>query len=168
MFDIEHAALRSFRAHSPALHVAQADAQHIPTASHVFDAVIAVQIFNFMDDVARFLVEVHRVLKPGGLLCITWTNRNSIKGRLYGAYSTMKGTSQAERYSIYSSSHAENMALLRAAGFSVCEAQGYSWSLLPRSHDTRLVDVFVAMERTLRLNQWLAASPNIILVAQKA
>lgn len=168
MFDIEHAALRSFRAHSPGLRVAQADAQYIPTAANVFDAVIAVQIFNFMNDAARFLREAHRVLKPGGLLCITWTNRNSIKGRLYGAYSTLKGTSQAERFSIYGSTHAENLRLLHGAGFIVCEAQGYSWSMLPRSHDTPLVDIFVAMERALRLNQWLAASPNIILVAQKS
>jgi ubiquinone/menaquinone biosynthesis C-methylase UbiE len=168
MFDIEFAALRRFREHNPDLRVIQADAQRIPTANGIFDAVIAVQIFNFMSDTARFLAEVHRVLKPGGLLTITWTNKNSIKGLLYGTYSTLKGTSSAERFSIYGSSHSENLRLLHGAGFRVCEATGYSWSLLPRSHNTRLVDVFVAMERGLRLNQWLAASPNIILVAQKS
>jgi ubiquinone/menaquinone biosynthesis C-methylase UbiE len=168
MFDIELAALRRFREHNPGLRVIQADAQCIPTASAIFDAVIAVQIFNFMSDTARFLAEVHRVLKPGGLLTITWTNKNSIKGLLYGTYSTLKGTSPAERFSIYGSSHSENLNLLHEAGFRVCEATGYSWSLLPRSHNTRLVDVFIAMERGLRLNHWLAASPNIILVAQKS
>lgn len=167
LLDIDASALKTIQAHSPHLTIAQADAHCIPAPTGQFDVVIAVQLLGLLRDEAQFLREVRRVLKPDGLLFVSWSNRKSIKGLLYTLYSAAKGTPPAERHYFYRTSHAENMRLLEQAEFRVLEAVGYSWTLLPRSHNTPLVEAFVALERALRLNRWVAASPNIVAVAKK-
>jgi ubiquinone/menaquinone biosynthesis C-methylase UbiE len=49
-----------------------ADAHHLPFADDSFDAVINIESAQHYSDVDRFLAEVHRVLKPGGHLLISY------------------------------------------------------------------------------------------------
>jgi len=167
LMDIDRSALKTIQKHSPQLNILQANAQHIPAPSAAFDAVFAVQLFGLLDDHPRFLRELHRVLKPDGLLFISWSNRASIKGLLYQTYSALKGTPPAARFQFYSTTHQENLALLQESGFALLDALGYSWTLLPRSHNTPLVDLFSALERGLRLNRLVAYSPNVMMAARK-
>jgi ubiquinone/menaquinone biosynthesis C-methylase UbiE len=146
----------------------QADAQAIPFPAGRFDAVIAVQLFGLIPDEDRFFAELGRVMRPGGCLFISWTNRASLKGWLYSSYSALKGTPQAERHGFYQHSHTRNLALMQSHGFTPLYIEGYSWQMLPRSHDGPLVDLMVGLERGLGLHRWPAASPNVILAARKA
>ncbi|MFP4324026.1 MAG: class I SAM-dependent methyltransferase, partial [Anaerolineales bacterium] len=167
LLDIDPSALATIRAHWPRLCILAADAQHLPVPRAAFGAVIAVQMFGHLADRPRFLAEAARVLAPGGYLFISWSNKTSFKGALYNGYSALKGTPRAQRFNFYATSHRENLRMLESAGFRVLDSIGYSWTPLPRYHDTPLVDAFVAIERTLRLNQLRDISPNIMLAAQK-
>jgi SAM-dependent methyltransferase len=55
----------------PGLTFLTGDAQELPFAAESFDAVINVESSHCYPDVARFLGEVARVLRPGGLLLFT-------------------------------------------------------------------------------------------------
>lgn len=159
------------------LHTLQREAGHLaavqglgealPVPDAYFDAALLVQVIDFIPDRPAFFREVWRVLKPNGIFLLTWTNKHSLKGAIYSTYSALKGQPPAERYAIYGSTHAQNMTLIQDCGFRMVAAQGYSWVVLPRSHNTPLVDLFATIERGLGLRRWLGASPNIILAAQK-
>lgn len=44
----------------------QADALDLPVADSRFDVAVSVQVYEYVQEVDRALVEMHRVLKPGG------------------------------------------------------------------------------------------------------
>jgi ubiquinone/menaquinone biosynthesis C-methylase UbiE len=167
MLELDTPNLRRFQEQHPDLVAVQGNAQDIPFPDNTFDMVVAVQIFGLLYEPEKFLREVHRVLKPHGLLFISWTNKTSLKGFLYDAYSWFKGTRFEDRVHFYQTSHRDNVAMLKAAQLIPIDGNGYSWVMLPRGHNSVLVDVFVALERGLRLNRWLATSPNVIVAARK-
>jgi|GEM_PF-5467351 len=167
LMDLDRGALRETQVYSPKLVMAQANAEKIPAATNSAQTVIAVQLFGSLSNRPAFLKECYRILKPNGLLFISWSNKNSIKGWLFKTYSYFKGTSTEEQYNFYATSHQENVAMLTDAGFEILDAIGYSWTMLPRGHNSFLVDVFVGAERTLRLNTQINISPNVMLATRK-
>jgi ubiquinone/menaquinone biosynthesis C-methylase UbiE len=50
----------------------EADAHKLPFEDNSFDAVVNIESAQHYKDIARFLSEVHRVLKPGGYLLISY------------------------------------------------------------------------------------------------
>jgi ubiquinone/menaquinone biosynthesis C-methylase UbiE len=62
------AALRRARRRAPGVPVVQGDTQALPFRSGVFDTVVSGLVFCSVPDPARGLVEVRRVLGPGGAL----------------------------------------------------------------------------------------------------
>jgi SAM-dependent methyltransferase len=68
MLDISAVNCRHTR-HISSLHrVVQADAQEIPLKSGSFDVVICTDLFEHVPDTAPLVEEIHRVLRPGGIL----------------------------------------------------------------------------------------------------
>jgi SAM-dependent methyltransferase len=47
------------------------DLRDMPFGSDVFDAILSNQVLEHVDDIHRAFREFHRVLKPGGYLCVT-------------------------------------------------------------------------------------------------
>jgi ubiquinone/menaquinone biosynthesis C-methylase UbiE len=56
----------------------KADAGALPFAAGLFDAAVSVQVYEYVDDVAAALLELHRVLRPGGRVVILDTDWDSI------------------------------------------------------------------------------------------
>lgn len=54
------------------------DAQNLTFDDATFDAVVAAQVFCFLDDVDRSIAETYRVLKPGGRLVVLDTDWDSL------------------------------------------------------------------------------------------
>lgn len=144
-----------------------ADGQQLPLPAQSFDAVFGVQLVGSLPNRSLFFTEVQRVLKPAGLFFLSWSNRHSLKGMLYHRYSDLRRTPPAERLNFYRHTHREHHKALESAGFHILAMRGYAWQLLPRSHDTVLVNIAVGLESTLRLHKLIRWSPNVIIVAQK-
>jgi ubiquinone/menaquinone biosynthesis C-methylase UbiE len=74
-FDLSHLFLSSGEPHSyPDLHRVAGDAQALPFQSASFDLVGAFEMVEHVWNVELLLEEVHRVLKPGGLVLIVSPN----------------------------------------------------------------------------------------------
>ena len=72
----------------------EADAATLPFADASFDAVIAMHMLYHVPDQARAIAEMHRVLKPGGLLAVTTNGADNLRD-LY-ALTTVFGSEPAE------------------------------------------------------------------------
>ena len=57
------------------------DVQDLPFNDCSFDAVAAITVLEFVDNQARALHEMHRVLKPGGWIILGCLNAKSVLGR---------------------------------------------------------------------------------------
>lgn len=70
--DLAAAAVRGCEARHarPGLRFVRGDAENLPFADSAFDAVLSVESTHCYADVPRFLREVHRVLRPGGVLLL--------------------------------------------------------------------------------------------------
>lgn len=79
--DIEPERLRDFEARlvahplSDRITVAQMSAEDLQFPDVTFDVVTAIEVLEHVGDLDRTLVEIHRVLKPGGRLLVTSPNR---------------------------------------------------------------------------------------------
>lgn len=73
--DFETRVLRFARGHlPPGATVVRGDIHRLPFADGAFDRVIMSEVLEHLDDDARGLTEVRRVLKPGGILAVTVPN----------------------------------------------------------------------------------------------
>ncbi|MFP4601183.1 MAG: class I SAM-dependent methyltransferase, partial [Persicimonas sp.] len=99
----------------------RADVQALPFPDGHFDCVVAVTVLCFVDDAARALSEMSRVLVPGGRLVIgelakwsTWAAKRRVQGWLGSE------TWEAARFRTRS----ELRSLVEAAGLSVLRVEG--------------------------------------------
>ena len=67
--------LAVLEARLPGVRTAVASAEEIPLADWSVDAVVAAQAFHWFD-LDRALPEIARVLRPEGMLCLLWNQRN--------------------------------------------------------------------------------------------
>jgi ubiquinone/menaquinone biosynthesis C-methylase UbiE len=68
------------------LHVVQADAQQLPFADASFAAAVAVHVLHLFPDWRQSLVELRRVIRPGGAIIqgVDWRDPDSCVGMLRG------------------------------------------------------------------------------------
>jgi SAM-dependent methyltransferase len=115
-----------------ALHLLCADACAVPLAGGSVDGVVATSLAGCLPDVAAFLREAARVLKPGGWLVMTFTNRASLLLRLNAAAARAErwltgAPGDPVRYRLYSAGQIDG--LLVEAGFQRDRLCHYSYVL---------------------------------------
>ncbi len=76
--DFSEAILETARHICPDGEFVQGDAQDLPFEDGTFDAIAAAQLFCFLGDVERALLEAYRVLKPGGRIVILDTDWDTL------------------------------------------------------------------------------------------
>lgn len=87
------------------------DSQALPFEAQSFDKALTVHTIYFWDDPARHLAEMHRVLKPGGRLCLAFADRTFTEKMPFARFG----------FQLYRVQDA--MALLESAGFIVEDVQ---------------------------------------------
>ena len=94
--------------------VARAVAEALPFAGSVFDYALVVTTICFVDDARAMLLEIARVLRPGGKLVIGLIDRESALGKGYVAHRAENVFYRSATF--YSAAEVE--VLLRETGFS--------------------------------------------------
>lgn len=62
----------------PRVSLVGGDAVRLPFRANTFDAAVAVQVYEYVDDITAALAELHRVMRPGGRALILDTDWDSI------------------------------------------------------------------------------------------
>ena len=78
--DISPVIARAARDRHPTFDATAGDVRHLPYADDAFDAIVSISTldhFDSRDDIPRALVEIHRILRPGGGLLITLDNETN-------------------------------------------------------------------------------------------
>lgn len=59
--------------------LAAADIYRLPLADQAFDAAVTVRVLHHLRDVPQALVEVQRIIKPGGIFILEYANKRNLK-----------------------------------------------------------------------------------------
>ena len=116
--DVSAAALAFGRARYAGPAYARADALDIPLRAGSIDVAVSLETIEHLIDARRFLVELRRVLRPGGTLRLSSPN--------------VVVTGNANPYHVDEMTLDELQALLRATGFRVTGVWGQCWRLPAR------------------------------------
>ncbi len=68
------------------IHLCRADAESLPFASASFEHVVCLGVFEYLSTYERSLKEIHRVLRPGGLVIISVPTRISLDRISYNLF----------------------------------------------------------------------------------
>jgi SAM-dependent methyltransferase len=74
---LEHTRKRLSRLPADRYELRQGTCESVPYPDNHFDTIVCVGVFGYIDDVVGALLEIRRVLKPGGLLLISIRNSNN-------------------------------------------------------------------------------------------
>ncbi|MHC4923106.1 MAG: glycosyltransferase [Planctomycetota bacterium] len=115
----------------------QGDASALPLRDDCADAVLLLGVTTYVADPSAMIREAARVLRPGGLLVVTATNRNApdtrmrdLARRLFGG----RGGSEQSLLAgveVHTHSPAEFQRVLTGAGFSSVTRRGHNYTVLP-------------------------------------
>ncbi|MCC8984520.1 class I SAM-dependent methyltransferase, partial [Bradyrhizobium acaciae] len=114
----------------------------LPFADRSFDGVLCASVLEYVSDVAQCLRQIHRVLRPGGLLLVSIPNRGSLLRQSYKlahAASVRLLARPLFRYLAFSkfdTSPAAMQALLRQHGLTML-VSSFAGSPLPPALDRR-------------------------------
>jgi SAM-dependent methyltransferase len=78
------------RAYGPRVSYHEASVYDLPFPADHFDAVLMVRVFHHLDRPEAALREIHRILKPGGILLFNYSNKRNV--RRIASYALGRGT----------------------------------------------------------------------------
>ncbi|MEM8534587.1 MAG: class I SAM-dependent methyltransferase [Chloroflexota bacterium] len=62
--------------HTPLPHLGIADVQHLPFSDNSYDIVLAMHMLYHVPDIEQAIVELHRILRPGGTVLVSTNGQN--------------------------------------------------------------------------------------------
>jgi SAM-dependent methyltransferase len=147
---------RSLAAKYPNLHLAGDDITHSALSDNSFDIILCTEVVEHIADSAKAIAEMHRILRPHGVLVLSTPQRRSplevlakiaFKPGIVNLVRMLYGEPVYETGHINLMSENQVGAQLRMAGFTIRERHK-SGAYLP------LIAEFLG-ERGLRIEQWL-------------
>ena len=120
----------------PAIRFSVCEVGALPFMTSSFDGVVAISLLGCVARPREFFDECARVLTPGGVLCMSATNRHSLPLAVIGLGRRLRPRSHVERYAAY-----DPRALatdLRGAGFDLERQRFYGRVGLPSRWTTGL------------------------------
>jgi ubiquinone/menaquinone biosynthesis C-methylase UbiE len=135
-------------------HFIVSDAEKLDFADGEFDAVVCMGLFEYLDDESAVLREIHRVLKPGGVLLASFLNKRSpyriwhrfLYVPLVPLVRKLMGRSAGKGVRHRAGTFQEYSALVGRHGFAVEDVVYYNFLLFPSPLDKLLprISSFVA------------------------
>jgi ubiquinone/menaquinone biosynthesis C-methylase UbiE len=137
----------------PKLNLLHANAQQLPFPAESFDGIIAVSVMGCFDSPEDFYMQSHRVLKPGGILILTCTNKSSLLLKINARLKTQPGDS----FHLYSISEVSQD--LRRNNFELVGTSFYNFFLNPGGKMIPSISYAKSLE-------WLSKFPGIRLTGR--
>lgn len=91
----------------------------VPAAGGVFDRAVAVQVLEYVPDVDLALAELHRVVRPGGIVVLVDTDWRSCVWHTADRHRTDRVLAAWEAHFVHPQLPASMPRLLRSAGFAI-------------------------------------------------
>lgn len=155
--------------HSIRAELVDATTPVLPLADASVDAALCIQVPFYVEDGRNwFFREVHRIVRPGGWLIVTSTNRLSYKGWLR-RFLLVLGRMEPQSWHRfeYVSTPVDMETRLNKVGFTVERQIGYNWAPTLRFSDTALLPVYTTIERLVGLDRIPSLSPWVITSARR-
>jgi malonyl-CoA O-methyltransferase len=114
--DLAPGMCRAARAAAPGAAVAAADAEALPFRAAAFDLFVSTSTFQWLPRLGPALAEAHRVLAPGGVLCVALFGARTL-AELREAWRAAAGSAAPARMHAFAGKD-EVAAALRSAGFA--------------------------------------------------
>ena len=124
---------------APTASLLVANAASLPLQTAQFDAVMASSLVEYLDPLIPTLIEIRRVVRPGGLFLCTVPNPGSLYRRLEGVALRLTGRPAYRRHVNPDIYRGDFTSALRAAGFDVIETR--HTGLPPRFGNGRLATI---------------------------
>jgi ubiquinone/menaquinone biosynthesis C-methylase UbiE len=155
--DIDSYSLRRLKQKNDGIPVIQADARKIPLKDGTFDAVLMIEVLDYIPQTNEALTECNRILKPKSSLILSFGNQSSAKAKLR----QLKGKT-------YMHSYDQVIRTLRDSGFAVFSKTGYNWIPLGRISESPLIPFLAGLEKIFGLRKIPSLSPWVIVHAKKS
>jgi ubiquinone/menaquinone biosynthesis C-methylase UbiE len=152
---IEHARHRYSRDN---LRFEQGLATQLPVADCSTDAVTSLQVIEHIDDVRGYLIEIHRILRPGGLVYITTPNRLVLSQEVLDNEFHVRDYSPDELHREVSAVFADVSVLGQAFRDDSARVRAYRQA---REEDLRRKRHDEAFQNSLRGHVWRALPPRL-------
>jgi len=141
------AVARSHCAHQTWVEFRHADATQLPFADQEFDAALSIQVLEYVRDVDAALVEIHRVLRPGGRVVLVDTDWDSLVWRCADRERMNRILAAWEPHATDSYLPRTLAGRMRRAGFRV-ESQRviplFNPTFDPNSYSNRIMDLILS------------------------
>ena len=154
-------AIEKLKARNPAIHTISVDF-NVFQPSTLYSNIICIESLGYFFDLDSFFQKVASMLDVDGRFVFTVTNPKSWRYFLrYLNYWREKPT------------HYNNQDLksvvnqLQKAGFEIVEIKGMNWIPLPYASNSRLVEVFIWVEKKMKLYNWHSQSPWLLVSAHR-
>jgi ubiquinone/menaquinone biosynthesis C-methylase UbiE len=124
----------------------QAGATEIPAEDCEFDAVLSVQVLEYVPDVAGSLAEIHRVLRPGGRVVIWDVDWTTVSWRSRDAERMRRMLAAWDKHLTHPALPQVLADHLRQTGFEAVTVDGHAFASIektPESYGGALVDIIV-------------------------
>jgi len=107
----------------------QALAEELPFKKHSIENIACITALEFMNDITKAITEMHRVLKPGGILLVGALNKNSFQGKNKNASEVFKDAHFFFFFQLYN--YLLNFGIPETAGCVVQDIKGNILDLDP-------------------------------------
>jgi arsenite methyltransferase len=122
----------------------QAGATEVPAEDGEFDAVLSVQVLEYVPDVARALAEIHRVLRPGGRVVIWDVDWSTVSWRSDDADRMRQMLAIWDKHLAHPALPKVLADHLQEAGFGAVTVDGHAFAsieMTPETYGGALVDI---------------------------
>jgi len=137
------------------------DEARLPCESNSIQLLVCIEVPSVINS-DWFVDEAFRVLQGGGILVGMFWNQLSLRGLFGHLKSSWSGA-----LDFYAHAYPAWRRTLSHRGFDLLYEEGYCWFPFRRDSGSVLVPYFTNMERRLRLNKCITASPWVAFVAAK-
>ena len=139
----------------------------LPFRKGVFDVILGIEVPDLTENDINFFPRVAELLRVGGRLVVTVTNRLSYKYLPRRLIRKEHDESSLVQDRVYRYSAGEIIARAESAEFVRKLRHGYNWIPFPKTSNSRFIGLAARIERMMKLNGLPSISPWVACCFEK-